>query len=383
MTHSQAPFQPKEPTSEFAAQFMFDSLVQAAPYKIFAPSVPVKLDQNESPFDWPQELKTKVTDKLLKMSWNRYPPDFADDLAAKLADYAGVPSENVLLGPGSNYLCSIVLSLFSQKIPGKMYVARPSFALYESHCKYYGIPYEPWELDKDLQYVPDQLDNMPKGSVVIFASPNNPVGNSLSKSDFQSLLERHPNSLFLADEAYYEFAEEPYTDLLKRHSNLILIRTFSKSLGCAGVRIGYLMGATRYLEQIRKLRLPYLLNHFSLAAGETILTDPQIKRTLLANVEQTKKDRDHVAAELERIGAKHFTVIPSQANFLLLRCHDESFKTKLQNDLVSHGILIRDVSKGPGLAGCLRLTIGNTEENTKFLQALAKILATTLGAQRS
>ena len=145
---------PKAPDPGWLASLVTPSLVGAAPYKIDTPKVSIKLDQNESPWDLPLALKKKVVSRLIERPWNRYPPAFADDLAAKVADYAGVDAKSVLLGPGSNYLVSLALSIFSKGVAkgGKVVIARPSFPLYESHCQYEGIPYEPWTLDENLEY---------------------------------------------------------------------------------------------------------------------------------------------------------------------------------------------------------------------------------------
>ncbi len=367
---------PLTPDAGWLATYVTPSLVAAAPYKIDAPKVDIKLDQNESPWDLPPKLKEKVVKRLMERSWNRYPPPFADELAAKVAGYARVSEDAVLLGPGSNYLVSLALSVFSRgiKAGGKFVIARPSFPLYESHCQYEGIPYEPWNLDADLEYDPALLPALPKGSLVVFASPNNPVGNVLKKKTFESLLKAHPDVLWLADEAYFEYAAEPYTELIGRYSNLILLRTFSKTMGCAGVRIGYFIGAPAYLSLLKKLRLPYLLNHFSLAAMEVLLTDPEMKAHLTAIQTNAVKQRTIVTTELQHLAPKGgFQVKPSEANFVLLRWPDNERALAAHRKLVEQGILVRNVSPGPGLAGCLRVTLGDEAENAALLRAFQKV----------
>ncbi len=367
---------PKRPDPAWLGTFVTPSLISASAYKIDTPKVAIKLDQNESPWDLPQSLKEKVLKRLMQRPWNRYPSAFADELAQDLAAYAGVGAQNVLLGPGSNYLVSLALSVFSKGTQkgGKVVIARPSFPLYEAHCTYEGIPYEPWLLNDDLEYDPAKLPTLPKGSLVIFASPNNPVGNVLPKKTFESLLVKYPDTLWLADEAYFEYAAEPYTDLIGRYSNLILLRTFSKTMGCAGVRIGYFVAAEEYLALLRKLRLPFLLNHFSLVCAEVLLSDPEMRRHLAAIQDNAVKQRSLVYAELSRLAANGgYQVKNSEANFLLVRWPDNERALAAYKKLIDQDILVRNVSPGPGLKGCLRVTLGDEEENAALMKAFGKV----------
>lgn len=367
---------PKQPDAAWLATFLEPSLLKAAPYSIDTPDVRVKLDQNESPWDWPDEIKAKVLSRLARMPWNRYPGAFTDDLADKVAAYAGVAPGSVLLGPGSNYLVSLALSVFSKGLgrgqnQGIMVCARPSFALYESHLNYEGIPYQAWPLNADLEYDVALLPELRPGSVVIFASPNNPVGNALPYTEFAKLLAAHPEVLFLADEAYFEYADRPYTDLLSQHSNVLLLRTFSKTLGAAGVRIGYILAHPALLAPLRKLRLPFLLNHFAIATAETILEDSATQAYLAKIKSNALAQRQLVDAELRRLGARDgFKVKASEANFLLLRWPDNDLALAAYHKLIRAGILVRNVMGGPGLAGCLRVTIGSEAENLALLNAM-------------
>lgn len=371
---------PRQPDVTWLSRYLTPSLIDAAPYKIDTPSVTIKLDQNESPWDLPPAIKARVVERLLAMPWNRYPPAFADQLAEKIAAYAGVSADSVLLGPGSNYLVSLILTVFSKgflKAPGgpaKLVIARPSFPLYESHCRYEGIPYELWNLDDELEYDVAKLPALAPGSMVVFASPNNPVGNALPKAALARLLDLHPQTLFVADEAYFEYTAEPYTDLLASHANLLLIRTFSKTMGAAGVRVGYVLGSATTLELLKKLRLPYLLNHFSLACADTLLGDPEMR----AHLEKIKVNaltaREEVYRELAAVQAsKGYRVKRSEANFLLVRWPTNDAALTAYRRLIDHGILVRNVSGGPGLAGCLRITLGNDSENQALVKAFKSL----------
>jgi histidinol-phosphate aminotransferase len=375
MASSTSLITPKAPSTRWLHDYVTPSLPTAAPYKIDTTVAAVKLDQNESPWDLPAAIKQKVVERVLKMEWNRYPPVFADELADKIAAHAGVAPGSVLLGPGSNYLVSLVLSTLGRGIVtghgGKLVLARPSFPLYESHSQYDGLPYTLWELNADLEYDVSLLPPLTRGSLVMFASPNNPVGNVLPRATLVELLRRFPDTLFVADEAYYEYAAEPYTDLLADHANLILLRTFSKTMGCAGVRLGYVVAHDQYLQLLRKLRLPYLLNHFTLACAEVLLDDAETRAHLERIKQNAVEQRELVYQELAAIGAQQgFQVKPSSANFLLLRWHEPGADQQTYAALLKAGILVRNVARAPGLAGCLRVTIGTEAENQALIRAM-------------
>lgn len=363
---------PLKPTAGFLSLFMTPSLLAAKAYHIDVVDAPIKLDQNESPWDWPAEVKARILAKLAERSWNRYPSPFGDRLVDLVAKHAGVPGDCVLLGPGSNYLLAVILNAVARNAQGTVVLARPSFALYEAHCQYEGIPYQLWPLDAQLEYDPTLLPPLPEGSVVVFASPNNPVGNVLSRAVFETLLKNNPHTLFVADEAYVEFANEPYTSLLGRYGNLILVRTFSKTMGAAGVRLGYLVASAPIIHELQKLRVPYLLNQFTLAAVGEILGDPAMLEIFAHGVRDAVAERERVRGALEKLAdAKGFYVKPSQANFLLLRWPTAEESTKTYRHLIQGGVLVRNVSGAPGLTGCLRISIGKKEENDRLLEVMS------------
>jgi len=367
---------PPQPGQEWLREFLTPSLLDARVYRIDTPDCPVKLDQNESPFDWPQALKDKVLKRLSTTAWNRYPSAYNDELTASVARHCGVNPGSVLLGPGSNYLIALLLSTFTRRMSGKVVIARPSFALYESHCHYEGIPYELWNLDKNMQYDVRQLPPLVPGSIVVFASPNNPVGNVLPVRELRALLTTHPDVLFFADEAYVEFSAEPYTELLRDFHNLVLLRTFSKTMGAAGVRLGYLIGPRTLIAELRKLRLPFMINQFAAIAADVALTDPETTEHFRKLVALAQAERGKMQRRLAAVGAKSkhgFAVVESSANFILLRWQDVSAAKRAYQAMVDAGVLVRDVSGGRGLDGCLRVTVGQESENQKFLDAAERV----------
>ncbi len=365
----------KAPDWSWLSQYFTASLLAARPYKLDAPEgITIKLDQNESPWDWPPALKEKIARRLVDEEWNRYPDAMAKDVSQGLANYLGIAPECILTSSGSNHLITVILEGIARQVPGKLVITRPSFPLFESHAQYLGIPYETWNLDENFEYSIQNLPTLTDGSLVLFASPNNPTGNSLPKKDLISLLKAYPKVLFLADEAYYEFDDDPYTDLLADFSNIILLRTLSKTMGAAGVRLGYLLGSADLIKNLAKLRVPFLLNHFTLAAADAIFNDPEMREFMNRNIANARTERERLFHQLVPITqGKDVKVFNSKANFLLLRWQDDDKCQKAYQSFLAAGILVRNVSAGPGLKACLRMTIGLPHENDAFAAAIAAL----------
>ena len=365
----------KSPDRNWLNAYFEPSLVAAKPYKIDAPTgITIKLDQNESPWDWPQHLKDRILAGLSACEWNRYPESMASSVSVLLARYVGVKPECLMTSPGSNHLIGLILEALGRRLPGKVVITRPSFALFESHAQYAGVVYETWDLDEEFNYPLDRLPALPDGSLVIFASPNNPTGTSLPKAQFRALLAKYPKVLFLADEAYYEFDDDPYTELLGEFSNILILRTLSKTMGAAGVRLGYAIGSPELIGTLSKLRLPYLLNHFTMEAAKIIFTDAEMMAFVQRNVSNAKSEREFVYKRLLAMSPR-LKVFPSKANFLLIRWPDQAACESVYLGLKKAGILVRNVSGGPGLSCCLRVSIGQRQENEAFLEVLQALHA--------
>ncbi len=365
---------PKTPAPNWFKSFFSPSLLAAPAYFIDEPQVDLRLDRNESPYDWPNEMKTLILEKVRHHEWNRYSEPYDLELEGLIATYNHVPAECILAGPGSNFLLTVCIELLGHTLRGKFVVAQPSFPLYESHCQYLGIAYTPWKLNADFQYDISDLDDLPAGSVVLFASPNNPTGNILPKSDLRTLLQKNPDSYFISDEAYHEFTTESTTDLLAEFQNLIILRTFSKALSSAGLRLGYIMASPVFLHECKKIMTPYLIAPLTREAVKTALSNPVLFSFLQNSRLTVLKERDRMYKFFGEELASMLEVWPSHANFLLIRWKKDHAEAKRYYDaLIERGILVRNVTRGPGLSGCLRITLGSPEDNTRVQQAFREI----------
>jgi len=363
----------KEPTENFNALFFQENLLKAKAYSLDPMKGSIKLDQNESPFDWDESLKKEVLENLLKESWNTYPQDYPKDLKQLLAEYNKVSIENIVLSPGSNYHITVILNLFASKVGSDLILTRPSFPLFESHCIYHNISYKVWSLNRELEYDLDLLPPLREGSVVFFASPNNPVGNVLPQSSLVELLQKNPKCYFVVDEAYWEFLEENNAYLLQNFSNLIIIRTFSKAMSSAGVRLSYVLASSAFCRQLSKVTLPFLVNKFTIAAATTALRSKSFMEKMKSQVLFTIEERKRLYASLKdslALNTKIF-VLNSQANFVSLMFEAEDLLKECERLLLNEGIVVRNVSS-LFLKSSLRISIGKKEANTKLIDCVTE-----------
>ncbi len=204
-------------------------------------------------------------------------------------------------------------------------------------------------------------------SLTIVCSPNNPTGTSLAPADVERLC-RASDSLVVIDEAYHEFSGETVVPLLERHPNLVVLRTFSKAMALAGLRVGYLLASPELVREINKARLPYNVNFFSQMAAIAALEE---KEVLATSVRRLVAERQRLLARLADVpGVRAF---PSDANFFLLECLSADPKAVFAS-MLRRGVLVRDVTSYPMLSRCLRVSVGTEAENDAFLHALGTAL---------
>lgn len=199
-------------------------------------------------------------------------------------------------------------------------------------------------------------------SLTFITTPNNPTGAAVTIGEIEELAKATAaiNGLLIVDEAYAEFSKQPSAiTLIEKYPNILVSRTMSKAFAFAGVRLGYLAANKLVVDALQLVRLPYHLSALTQAAAEVAL---DFQDELLAEVAKLSSDRDALAKELVALGLK---VIPSDANFILFTGFKQS-SNELWQKLLAEGVLIRDV----GLAGYLRVTIGNDAENQAFIKAL-------------
>lgn len=349
--------------------FRRDVLALSA-YTLEEPALPVKVNQNESPWDWPEEVKARALEDLKGLPFHRYPPFRETVLRRELAARFGLRPEGVLVGNGSNELLqALFLACLGPR--RALLLPEPTFSLYRqvallARGRVVSVP-----LSEDFAYDGKALLDAVKRerpAVTLLCSPNNPTG-SVAPLERVADLCLATQGLVAVDEAYGEFAgEEGAASLLRGGpSNLVVLRTFSKAWGAAALRLGYLLTAPAVAREIAKALLPYNVSPLAAALGTVALREGDAFRQ---RVHRIRGLRESLFERLEAVPG--LRVYPSGANFLLVRIGPRAREVYLR--LKERGILVRDVSSGPRLSGCLRVTVGSEEENEALLRALGEIL---------
>lgn len=327
----------------------------------------VKLNQNESPFDVPETIKTELLQQAKHLSWNRYPVNESPVLAGKLARRHDVEPRQILLGNGSNQLFQTLLTATLEPGVSVLYTV-PTFSLYELYTDAYQgrkieIPHPPAAEYPRREVMDMIIKEQPR--LIYLCSPNNPTGFEMDLTWVKEICAAASGLVFF-DEAYGEFTDQTAIPLLREHHNLIVSRTFSKAFSMAGLRFGYLISSTAIIDELRKVNLPYNINLFTELAASRLLDAQEI---MLAQVKAIVDERERVYSRLRQF--PQITVYPSRANFLLIR---QPQNVDLFTELKQRGILVRNVSGYPFLQGHQRISVGFAAENDLFLNELAAIL---------
>lgn len=326
----------------------------------------LKLDANENAFGpvGPAEAPGPTPGGEL----HRYPDPDGGPLRMALAAYLGCDADRLWLGSGADDVIDVLIRTLVD--PGQPVVTTtPSYDLYRQRAAAHGAEIRVVPLDEQFDLDTAAVLEAARGASLVFVcSPNNPTGNLLSTDRILAVLER-TDAVVAVDEAYVEFARgHGLAGLAGRPGSerLVVIRTLSKAWGLAGLRTGYLVGAAPLVRLLNVVGLPYRLTEPAIRLGTRAIGAANVMRLRCRMV---ATERERVANALARLGLR---VLPSDANFLLFFAADAA---RLQARLAgSHGIVIRRRDGLPRLTGALRVTIGSTDDNDRFLTALENSL---------
>ncbi|MES2151569.1 MAG: histidinol-phosphate transaminase [Pseudomonadota bacterium] len=328
----------------------------------------IKLDAMENPYQLPPPLRAELGQRLADAVLNRYPVGSYATLKEAVCAKLGVPAGyDVILGNGSDELISMLMMAVASPQRQAVVVAPvPGFVMYGRSAQYAGARFVGVPLKDDCTL--DKAAMLAaiaehKPTLVFLAYPNNPTGTLYDPADMVEIIEALGDTgIAVVDEAYGPFARVTFMDRLPEFDNLIVMRTLSK-LGLAGIRLGYMSGAPKLLEQVDKVRPPYNVNVLTQTAAEFALAHLEV---LNAQATAINAARETLAAQLAALPGVH--VFPSAANFLLVRVPDSDDACA---KLLSRKVLIKNLGKmHPVLANCLRVTVSTPEENSAFLDAL-------------
>jgi len=327
----------------------------------------IKLDSNENYAVSPDFFQGLVNQTKERMDVREYPLGGTERLVQALSDYVNMPKEMIGVGNGSDQIIDLILGNFASR-ETKILTSEPSFGFFEERCKLYSIPTIkiPFEADMSLN-LEKFLVNSKKAHILYLDSPNNPTGFQFQRKQLEKLIQSF-TGLVIIDEAYVEFADYSITDMTKKASNLIVLRTLSKSFGLAGLRIGYFVAAKKTVDVFTKvIQYPYPLNTIAIETGILALKQSNYSKEV---ADVVRRERIRIIEKLREM--KVFRVFDSKANFVLFATDGAS--QRIHKALIEQGIVIKNLGKIGKHEGCLRVTVGSQEMNSRFLTAIRDLL---------
>jgi len=322
----------------------------------------IKLDANENPYG----CSPRVREALSRYSqFHIYPDDGQERLRKMLSGYVGVDASRIVAGGGSNTLIDLLERLFVEQ-DDEVINCTPTFGIYSFSTKLCGgrLVEVPRGEDFNIDVARIKSAVTPRTKIIFLANPNNPTGNLTPVTDIEKLLEL--NLPLVLDEAYYEFSRETAISLVNKYENLIILRTFSKWAGLAGLRVGYGVFPKVVADFLLRIKIPYNVNVAALLAVKESLKDSAY---LMTSVDKIIEERARLFSGLQDI--EWLRVYPSRANYILCRVLKGEAKD-LYKKLQSKGILIRYFDQAP-IKDCVRISVGKPEHTDAVLKALKEL----------
>ena len=319
----------------------------------FTGTASVFLDANENPYP------TTV---------NRYPDPHQRALKTLIGELKGVDTARIFLGNGSDEAIDLLVRVIDCETGG-ITITPPTYGMYKVAAASNGVSIVDAPLREDFSLDLDAIRRASThGSRLLFlCSPNNPTGREYDLRDIQGVLEAF-EGIVVVDEAYIDFADGPSAlELLDRYERLVVLQTFSKAWGMAGIRLGMAFAAPALIAAMNKLKLPYNVSELTQRYALERLREPE---RMKGDVQELRTERERLVRELQSLPGIT-RVFPSGGNFLLVRMFEPR---AVFERLQTRGIIVRDRSKERGCEGCLRITVGTSDENVALLDALREIL---------
>lgn len=353
------PYVPGRSIKEIAEEYGLD------PDKI------IKLGSNENPTG-ASPLAVEAVNKEAKSIY-RYPEVDLKELTKSVAEYSSVlPSQVILGGDGADEILDVLGKTLIE--PGDEFIVPiPSYMYYEFTLKIHGgVPvYASWDLPQNVLNVKSVLDAItPRTRMIFLCTPNNPTGALISEDDIKTILES-TDALVIVDEAYFEFSKTNNVDLLDQYDNLFILRTFSKILGLAGMRIGYGLSNPEFIGYMKRVKPVFSLTRLSQVAAVASITDKEyIEKSTALSIES----REYLYRELSNI--PQLDVFDSKANYIMVDVRKTGMTSQeLSHELLKNGVIVRDCRSFRGLDDYwIRVSVGTLEEDEKFIEILKEIL---------
>jgi histidinol-phosphate aminotransferase len=339
------------------------------------PDIQVRLDANEAPRNPSPQVREAVARAVARTALERYPDARMRELKARIAERTGAREGELLVGTGSDEVIAILLAALARPREGAPHatvlVPSPTFVMYRVSARAHGL--SPIEVPLDREWDLDVASmkraiEMTRPNVVFVASPNNPTSNRVKDDRLTAVLDAAGESLVVVDEAYADYAGQSVRSWRARYPNLAVLRTLSK-VGLAALRVGWLEADEALVRELDKARQPFNVSATSQAAAAAVLGEAW--DAVRAHVETVVRERERLTAALRALG--DVDVTPSEANFLWLGTSRPA--REVFEGLLARGVLVRSFHAAGGrLSHRLRVTIGSSSENDRFVEALTQTL---------
>jgi histidinol-phosphate aminotransferase len=309
----------------------------------------VFLDANENPF---------------KSAVNRYPDPYQKELKEIVAKYKGVQINQLIIGNGSDEILDLIVRATCDPGKDKIVTITPTYGMYKVIANINDVKITEVPLSATFDLEKEKILEAAKDAkLIMLCSPNNPTGNLLNRNDVLAIAKKF-DGILVVDEAYIDFSNgKTLLQDLNDYDNIFVCQTLSKAYGLAGIRVGFGFGSAQLIDILNKIKPPYNVNELSQKFAIARLKD---MKTVSSEVMQILLERSRVLEELMHISAV-LKIYRTDANFILFKVENAD---ELYNFFIKNDVIVRNRTNLPGCKNCLRVTIGSSEENDRFLNVL-------------
>lgn len=344
-----------------------EKIKELTPYTPVSGNYPIRLDANESFFTPPPEILEEFKQAVAEVSFNRYPDPYARTLCKKFAEFYGINPKCVTAGNGSDELISVLFSAFVQK-GDRILVTAPDFSMYKFYAHLAECHPIVYAKNEDFSINFESLAataNRDNAKMIILSNPCNPTSVGFDMDQIRRLL-ISTDTLVVLDEAYMDFYDQSMLAKADRYPNLIVLRTCSKAIGMAALRLGFAVANETLTHAIQSVKSPYNVNALSQAVGSVLLGHPEFLRGAIEKIKQSRDDLYHMMVRLQNEYVGRIRVIKPDTNFVMVWMENAG---SIYNSLLDDGIVVRNIGE------FLRITAGTPEENEAVVKALSGYLS--------
>jgi len=343
-----------------------NKLLNLKPYDPIEGSYKIRLDANESYIDCNKIMAEKIAESIKNIELNRYPDPYANNVAKAFAELYNIDKENVTAGNGSDELISIITSCFLEKGDNVLTLS-PDFSMYAFYGNLYELNVHTLNKDENLEISVDEIIeycNLNNIKALIFSNPCNPTSLGILKKDVIKLVSE-VKALVILDEAYMDFWTESMLDMINDYDNLIILKTCSKAIGLAGIRLGFAVAGKTITTALKAAKSPYNTDSVSQAIGECVLSQ---KDFIQKNISELIENRNYFYEKIIELsdGYKCFEKIYNTCtNFIFIKTDKAN---EIFNKLAEKSIVVRN------FGSYLRITAGSKSETNELLENLKEII---------